>query len=306
MTFKEPDVSVIIVTYNSAQVVNACVDSIINNNHDTEVEILIVDNGSTDDTCEIITRNYPDITLISGHGNLGFAAGNNIGLKAAKGRHFLVLNPDTEISSGALRTLTNYADIHPKVGMIAPHVINPDGTLQHSTFRFPDMAQAFFGFFEKLVPIDSTLNGRYRPEEYEKERGVEHILGAAIFVQRALWEQIGGMDENYQLYFEETDWCYRAHKQKWGLQYLPTATIMHRGAHSTIANPERNSVLFAQSQSRFYRTNLGLFSYLILKLITMIGIEYWILRTMLAILRGKMTPAECIVRLDSYRKILWA
>ncbi|MEE3228779.1 MAG: glycosyltransferase family 2 protein, partial [Chloroflexota bacterium] len=138
MSFKEPDVSVIIVTYNSAQVVAACVDSIINNNQDVEVEILIVDNASTDDTCEIITRNYPDITLISGHGNLGFAAGNNIGFQAAKGRHFLVLNPDTEISSGALRALTDYADTHPKVGMIAPHVINPDGTLQHSTFRFPD------------------------------------------------------------------------------------------------------------------------------------------------------------------------
>lgn len=305
MALKEPDVSVIIVTYNSAQVIIACIDSIINNSQDVEVEILIIDNGSTDSTREIITHHYPNIILISGHGNPGFAAGNNIGLQAAQGRHFLILNPDTEVSSGALRTLTDYADLHPKAGMIAPNLVNPDGTLQHSTFRFPNLAQAFFGFFEKLVPIDSTLNGRYPPEAYEKERCVEHILGAAIFVQRVLWNQIGGMDENYQLYFEETDWCYRARKQEWNLHYLPSAKIMHRGAHSTISNPERNSVLFAQSQSRFYRSNLGIFSYLMLKLITIIGLEYWVIRTVFATLKGKITPDECFIRMQSYHKILW-
>ncbi|HCU80433.1 MAG: hypothetical protein CL789_04040 [Chloroflexi bacterium] len=303
---RAPDVSVIIVTYNSAQVIIDCIDSIINNSQDVEVEILIVDNGSTDHTCETITHHYPDINLMSGHGNLGFAAGNNMGMEAAQGRHFLILNPDTEVSSGALKTLTDYADLHPTAGMIAPHLVNPDGTLQHSTFRFPNLAQAFFGFFEKLVPIDSTINGRYPPEAYQKERCVEHILGAAIFVQRVLWNQIGGMDENYHLYFEETDWCYRARKLKWNLHYLPSATIMHSGAHSTISNPERNSVLFAQSQSRFYRTNLGVFSYLMLKLITIIGLEYWAVRSVLAVLKGNLTTDECLVRLQSYHKILWA
>tara|TARA_A100001037_G_scaffold301810_1_gene332101 strand:- start:425 stop:1345 length:921 start_codon:yes stop_codon:yes gene_type:complete len=303
---RAPDVSVIIVTYNSAQVIIDCIDSIINNSQDVEVEILIVDNGSTDHTCETITHHYPDINLMSGHGNLGFAAGNNMGMEAAQGRHFLILNPDTEVSSGALKTLTDYADLHPTAGMIAPHLVNPDGTLQHSTFRFPNLAQAFFGFFEKLVPIDSTINGRYPPEAYQKERCVEHILGAAIFVQRVLWNQIGGMDEDYHLYFEETDWCYRARKLKWNLHYLPSATIMHRGAHSTISNPERNSVLFAQSQSRFYRTNLGVFSYLMLKLITVIGLEYWAVRSVLAVLKGNLTADECFVRLQSYHKILWA
>ena len=306
MPLKKPDVSVIIVTYNSAQVIIACIDSIVNNSQGIEVEILIIDNGSTDDTCAIIAQNHTDITVITGHGNIGFAAGNNIGLQEAQGRHFFILNPDTEISAGALNTLTDYADTHPEVGMIAPHVINPDGTLQHSTFRFPDLAQAFYGFFEKLVSIDSTRNGRYAPESYENERSVEHILGAAIFVQRILWNQIGGMDDNYKLYFEETDWCYRARQQNWDLHYIPSATIMHRGAHSTSSTPEQNSVLFAQSQSRFYRTNLGLFSYLMLKIIALLGIEYWICRTILALLTGMLTPAKFIIRLKSYNNILWA
>jgi len=306
MILKEPDISVIIVTYNSAQVIIACIESIMNNSKEVGTEILIVDNGSTDNTCEILEQNYTDITIISGHGNVGFAAGNNMGLQAAQGRHFLILNPDTEISSGALGTLKDYADSHPKVGMIAPHVVNPDGTLQHSTFRFPDLLQAFYGFFEKLIPINSTRNGRYAPEEYCKERSVEHILGAAIFVQRQLWLQIGGMDDNYKLYFEETDWCYRAHKQNWDLHYLPSATIMHSGAHSTSSSPERNSVLFAQSQSRFYRTNLGIFSYIMLKIIALIGVEYWLSRSTLALLKGKVTPTEFRVRLQSYLDILLA
>ena len=306
MHFKELDVSVIIVTYNSAQVITTCLDSIVNDSQGIEVEILIIDNGSTDDTCAIIAQNYTNITVISGHGNVGFAAGNNIGLQAAQGRHFFILNPDTEILSGTLKTLTDYADTHPEVGMIAPRVINPDGTLQHSTFRFPDLAQAFYGFFEKLVSIDSTRNGRYAPESYENERSVEHILGAAIFIQRILWNQIGGMDDNYTLYFEETDWCYRAHQKNWGLHYLPSAAIMHRGAHSTSSTPEHSSVLFAQSQSRFYRTNLGMYSYLMLKIIALLGINYWICRTILALVRGKLTPTQFIVRLKSYKNILSA
>jgi|TARA_B100002003_G_C14047487_1_gene504549 hypothetical protein len=301
-----PDLSIIIVTYNSAAVIAPCLSSVAAHRSDLRVETLVVDNASADDTCEVVRQEFPWAKLITGHGNIGFAAGNNLGLAAAQGRFFLLLNPDTEIRAGALQALLTYADAHPQVGMIAPRLHNMDGSLQHSTFRFPDYRQAVYGFFEKLVPIDSVANGRYAPDAYESERPVDHILGAAIFVRRPLWEEIGGMDENYALYFEETDWCYRARQAGWELRYIPTATIMHRGAHSTSAAPERSSVLFARSQARFYRKNLGMLNYLMLKDIAFVGLTYWLARSSAALLRGRISQEQFKRRMRSYGQILLA
>ena len=302
----QPDLSIIIVTYNSAAVIAPCLRSIASQGKDLNVETLVVDNASTDDTTNLIHREFPWANLIAGDINIGFAAANNVGFKAARGRHFFVLNPDTETHPGALQHLLRYADTHQKAGMIAPRVINTDGSLQHSTFQFPDFRQAFYGFFERLVPIDSVANGRYPLEAYSNEREVEHILGAAIFVQRALWEQIGGMDEGYALYFEETDWCYRARKAGWELRYIPTATIMHHGAHSTSTAPELSSVMFAHSQARFYRNNLGLLNYVLLKMVAIIGILSWLTRSFLAIVRGRISAGNFMRRLHSYWRIILA
>ena len=302
----QPDLSIIIVTYNSAAVIASCLRSIATHGGDLRVETLIVDNASTDDTLDLVRREFPWAKLITGHTNIGFAAANNIGFEAARGRHFFVLNPDTETRPGTLHHLLRYADTHPRAGMIAPHVINTDGSLQHSTFQFPDFRQAFYGFFERLVPIDSVANGRYPPEAYRNEREVEHILGAAIFVQRPLWEQIGGMDEGYALYFEETDWCYRARKAGWELRYIPTATIMHHGAHSTSTAPELSSVMFARSQARFYRNNLGLLNYVLLKMVAFIGVVYWLMRSCFAIVRGRISVGDFTRRLHSYWRIMLA
>ena len=270
------------------------------------METLVVDNGSSDDTCKLVRLLFPWAQLITGHGNIGFASGNNLGLKAAQGRNFLILNPDTEIYPGTLKTLLDYADANINVGMIGPHLINMDGSLQHSTFRFPNIRQAAYGFFEKLVPVNSVENGRYHHEAYRIEREVDHILGAAMLVKRHLWTQIGGFDDKYALYFEETDWCYRARQAGWKLAYIPTPTIMHYGAHTTSTSPERSSVLFARSQARFYRKNLGLFNYLVLKAIAFFGLLYWFARSSATLLRGQITLAIFVRRVYSYCHIMFA
>lgn len=300
------DLSIIIVTYNSSRVISRCLNSIRTSGSQFLIETIVIDNGSNDGTPELVSRDFPSAQLISGHGNIGFAAANNLGFRAARGRYFLVLNPDTETQAGALQELINYADDNETVGMIAPRLVNVDGTLQHSTFRFPDLTQALYGFFEKLVPIDSRQNGRYFPEDYNIERNVDHILGAAILVKRLLWTEIGGMDENYPLFFEETDWCYRAKTAGWHLRYIPTATIMHIGAHSTKNIPETSSVLFARSQARFYRKNLGLIHYIILKVIAVFGIAYWFSRSATALIRGNIRQNVFMTRILSYWQILTA
>lgn len=300
------DISIIIVTYNSANVIGNCLDSIATHSTGMHVETLVIDNDSTDGTPALVQQDYPWARLISGHGNVGFAQGNNIGFTQAQGRYLFMLNPDTEIHPGALQALLTYADAHLQVGMIAPHVVYPDGRLQHNTFHFPDYAQAFYGFFEKLVPLDSPQNGRYLPTEYNHERETEHILGAAVFIRREVYEQLGGMDEAYQLYFEETDWCYRIRRAGWQIRYTPTATIMHISAHTTSKNPERSSILFARSQAYFYRKNYGWIAYLILKKITVIGLTYWQARTLYGLLRRRISGEIFKRRLKSYWQILLA
>jgi GT2 family glycosyltransferase len=297
-----PDLSTIIVTYNSSQVIGACLQSIIAQTGVAQ-EIWVVDNGSQDETLALVGQ-YPQVRVLSGHGNVGFAQGNNLGFAQAHGRYFFMLNPDTEVRAGALQQLVSFADAHPSAGMVAPKLCNPDGTLQHNTFRFPNYAQAFFGFFERFVPLDDPRNGRYLPQDYAQARPAEHILGAAVLIRREVWEALGGMDAHFKLYFEETDWCYRVKQAGWQLLFTPHAEVMHIGAHSTHKNPERASTLFYQSQGYFYRKNYGGWVYAGLKAIQVLGVSYWTARTVWGFLRKRVDSATLQKRLSSYRHIL--
>ena len=305
-----PALSIVIVTYNSAEVIRDCLNSIASGwagealrvsetpKVPNDVETIVVDNGSTDGTPDLIHREFPWVRLLCDHGNLLFAGGNNYRFKHAAAPLIFMLNPDTVVRPGALRQLADFAAAHPEAGMIAPRLLNPDGTLQHNTFRFPDLKQAFFGFFEMLAPLDSPQNGRYRPDDYTRVREVEHILGAALLFRRELYEQLPGMDEKFGIYFEETDWCYRARRAGWTLLYTPQATLTHLGAHSTSKNPEKSSAQFYKSQSYFYRKNYGWPKYIALKCITLFGLLFWVART----LKGRLTR-----RIDSekLRRRLW-
>ncbi|MEK7324170.1 MAG: glycosyltransferase family 2 protein [Chloroflexota bacterium] len=311
-----PALSVVIVAYNSAGVIRDCLASIPGGWETLrvsetlrvcdEVETIVVDNGSTDGTTDIIRNEFSWARLFADHGNLLFAGGNNYGFKQSTAPLIFMLNPDTIVHPGALKALVGFANAHPEAGMIAPRVVNPDGSLQHNTFRFPDLKQAFFGFFEMLAPLDSPQNGRYLPEDYNRVREAEHILGATLLFRRELYEQLPGMDEKFGIYFEETDWCYRAKRAGWKLLYTPTATITHLGAHSTSKNPEKSSAQFYKSQSYFYRKNYGLLKYVALKCLTVLGLLFWLARTLKGRLTGKVNNEKLRLRLWSYGEILKA
>ncbi len=335
-----PRLSIVIVTYNSANVIRDCLNSIpagwdktlnypttrlgqpqglpLLNDQTTRLpdhsttrlldysETIVVDNGSTDGTPDLIRREFPWVKLLADHGNLLFAGGNNYGFKHTAAPLIFMLNPDTILHPGALRQLVDFANAHPKAGMIAPHVVNPDGSLQHNTFRFPTLQMAFYGFFERLAPLDSPQNGRYLPEEYSRVREVEHILGAALLFRRELYDQLPGMDEKFGIYFEETDWCYRARRAGWQLLYTPEATLTHLGAHSTSRNPEESSARFYKSQAYFYRKNYGRLKYATLKCLTVIGLLYWLARTVKGRLTGKIDQEKFRLRLWSYEEIIKA
>jgi GT2 family glycosyltransferase len=303
MSTASPELSVVVVTYNSSQTIAACLESIRTGG--TLSEVVVVDNASTDGTPALVSEQFPDVHLIVSPTNEGFGRGANRGWHAARAPYVLLLNPDTELRPGAARALLGFAQAHTAAGLVGPRILNADGSLQHSCFRFPNLRMVVTGFFG-LIPLDSPANGRYPVEEYEQSHQVEHLLGACLLVRRAAAEQVGLMDEQFYMYFEETDLCFRMRRAGWQNWYTPDATVVHVGAHSTSREPERMSAEFYRSQARFYRKHYSLARLLAFKTLSALGIAYWTARTFRGLLRRRITGETFRRRLVSYWAIVRA
>jgi GT2 family glycosyltransferase len=271
-----------------------------------DVELIVVDNASHDGTPAMVAERYPTVRLIANGENVGYGRACNQGIGVARGRYVLVLNQDIAVRPGALRALVDAADRRREAGSIGARLEYEDGRFQHSAFRFPDWKQAFFGFFDGLVPLDSEVNGRYRSDQLDTTFDAEHLLGACLLLRRDALEQVGAFDPTYFMYFEETDLCMRLWKAGWRNVYLPTARAMHVSAASTSAASERMSVEFHRSQAIFYRRHRGADGYALLKLIVWAGTGYRLARSLRAYLRGRIGAPLLRERMVGYWRILWS
>ncbi|MCC7359786.1 MAG: glycosyltransferase family 2 protein [Anaerolineales bacterium] len=252
----DPDIAILIVSYNAAGVLPACLDSLPAGAAGLSSETIVVDNASTDDSVTVLRERYPQIRLFANPQNVGFAAANNQAAAAARARYLLLLNPDTVVRPGALRALVTCAEAHPQAGTLGPRLLNADGTPQRSCWRgFPGLGMALADalYLWKLPGLPLARGAEYRPSELTDTREVDHLLGAALLVSRALWEQLGGLDSSYFLFLEETDWCYRAQRAGRPSYFTPEAVIVHLGEHSMRQNPRRNLPQFYRSYCQFYR-----------------------------------------------------
>lgn len=297
--------SVIVVGYNRRELLRQCVESVMADVGDLTAEVIVVDNASQDGTSEMVADRFPSVMLVANRENVGYGRGLNHGIAAASGAYLLVLNQDIVLRPGALRALVQCAERHPDAGVVGARLEYADGRFQHSAFRFPDAAQAFFGFFDGLVPLDSEPNGRYAPAAYEREFAAEHLLGACMLFRRAALEQVGVFDPRFFMYYEETDLCWRLLRAGWRNYYTPTARAMHVSAASTSAASEAMSVEFHRSQALFYRRHRGLGGYALLKAIVWVGTAYRLARSVRACLRGRISRALLRERVGGYWKILW-
>lgn len=298
-----PDLSVVVVTYNSAETIGACLASIPTDG--VEAEVVVVDNASTDGTAALVGSGFPPVRLIANQINQGFGRGVNLGWRETRAPYVLLLNPDTLIRPGAIQALLEFARAHPRAALVGPRILNPDGSLQHSCFRFPSLRMVLTGFFG-LIPLDDPRNGRYPVEEYAHPHPVEHLLGACLLVRRAAADEVGLMDEAFYMYFEETDLCYRVQAAGWESWYTPAATVVHQGAHSTSREPERMSAEFYRGQARFYRKHYDPRRYLVFKMLSVLGVAYWTARTVRGRLRHRVSAETFRRRLASYWAIVWA
>lgn len=240
---------VVIVSYNTRALLRACLASLRAGNVET---IRVVDNGSTDGSIEMVRGEFPEVELIVPGSNLGFAAGNNLAIRKSEARFVCLLNPDTVVLDGALEKLVDFLVRHPAAGVAGPQLLNPDGTYQHSAFRFPGLLQAYFDFRPGPPRVlNSRLNGRYptgRSEPFE----IDHPLGACMVVRREAIEQAGLLDEDYFMYCEEVDWCWRIRKAGWKIFSVPAARVVHYGGASTSQFREKMYVELFRSRLRLY------------------------------------------------------
>lgn len=224
------------------------------------IEVIVVDNASSDGSQEMIRAEFPHVRLISNDRNRGFTAANNQGLNLSRGRTLLLLNPDAELLDDALLTMTRYMDDHPEVGALGPQLRYPDGSPQSSRRRFPTLAT---GLVESTILQewwpDNRLIRRYtvadRGDDLVQE--VDWLVGACLLVRRQAYEEVGGLDEGYFMYSEEMDWCRRLKDAGWRIIYLPTAVVIHHEGKSSEQVVAARHIHFHSSKVRYFRKHHG-------------------------------------------------
>jgi N-acetylglucosaminyl-diphospho-decaprenol L-rhamnosyltransferase len=222
------DVSVVVVTFNSMPWLERCLDSV--GGHDT----IVVDHGSTDGTVELVRERFPDVRVIEQE-NRGMGAGNNAGMRAARGRYCLLLNSDAWVVDDAIERLVAFADEHPEAAVVGPRLRNPDGSLQRSVRGDPTLWRVAteYLFLRKLAPGSRLLNAFYGGGfDHESTHEVESLHGAALLVRREAADAVGLFDESFFMFSEETDWLYRFRQAGWKVLFHPNAEVVHVGGAS--------------------------------------------------------------------------
>jgi len=255
------DLSFLIVSWNVADLLATCLETILAGQGALSIEILVVDSASRDHTVALLRERFPQVTVLPQSDNVGYTRGNNIALAAAQGRYLFLLNPDTEIIGAALPTLVRYLDAHPDVGIVGPHTYNSDRTTTQSTRRrFPTPALAFFESTVLQAHAPQALLDRFYVNDGQPEtttREVDWVQGSALLARREVYAQIGGLDEGYVMYSEELDWCKRAKDAGWRVVFLGEAHIVHHGGKSTEQVAARSHIYFQQSKIRYFRKYHG-------------------------------------------------
>ncbi len=236
------DVSIIIVGYNCKKHLIDCLRTVKEDigGSGLKVEVIVVDNSSNEEINDLIGQgDYGWLEFVRTE-NRGFGAANNVGLKMAKGKYFFLLNPDTAVEKGVIKYLFDYLEKNNWVGVAGPKLVFGDGSLQISAFdNYPGVISAVLEntlldrVFYWLFPQTIYPGKLFSKKMHDRKREVAHLMGAAMFMRREVYDQIGGFDENFFMYREETDWQYRMKQAGWKIVYNPEVTVTHFEGCST-------------------------------------------------------------------------
>ena len=276
------DVSIIIVNWNTAQITCDCLGSVYQQTKDISFEVIVVDNASSDNSVEMIKAQFPQVILIENERNRGFAAANNQGMAIAKGRYVLVLNSDTVVLDNAITKTVDFTDSHPQAAVVGCRVLNPDKTLQPTCFMFPSVLNMtlWVTYLFKLFPR-SRFFGRERMIWWNRDdqQEVDVVTGCFMLARQEAISSVGTMDEQFFMYYEETDWCYRFKKAGWKVMFTPCGEIIHLGGASSTRvkiskeKRKRKSLLLYYKK---HKSTLGYLSaWILIALFFLTRILYW-------------------------------
>jgi GT2 family glycosyltransferase len=257
-----PVVSIIIVNWNTREILRACLRSIHENAGVVDFQIIVVDNASTDGSAAMVANDFGQVRLIANTENRGFAAANNQGIAVARGRYVLLLNSDTLILDHAIARTVAYADQHPEAAVVGCQVWTNATTIQATCFAFPslwDVLVQSVGLHHLFPRSRWFARGPIGWWDRSDEREVDVVSGMFMLVRRAAIEEVGAMDEDYFVYGEETDWCYRFKKAGWRCLFAPVARIIHLdgGGKSTDQVSVKMYVQLHKSTLLFFRKQRG-------------------------------------------------
>ncbi len=250
------DISVVIVSWNVEDLLRRCLFSILSQGG-VSFDIHVVDNASSDGSVAMVKKEFPAVQCIENVQNVGFATANNQVLPAVRGRHVLLLNPDTQLPGDVLRKTVAYLDAHHDVGIVGCTILHDDGRLQRSVLRFPTLvSQALVLLKLQALTLKPKVLQRYYALDfnYQKEQDVDQVMGAFFAVNGDVIRQVGLLDGQYFAWFEEVDYCKRAQRAGWKIRYTPSFSITHTGGQSLsqLLSIEQQ-VIFNRSMIHYFR-----------------------------------------------------
>jgi len=256
------DLSICLVPLNALYYLEPLLASIEQYSSGLTYEVIVVDNGSTDGTADWIKEHHPEISLTRNQANLGFTRGNNQAMEMAKGDFILLLNPDTFLTEDCFGPQLDFLRENPDVGITIPKVLNADGSFQQQSRRGDARPIEVFGYFlklGKLFPQNKALNGylqSWLPEDEVAE--VKAVSGSCMFIRREVYEKIGGLDERFFAYQEDSDYCLRARQAGWKVMYVPLSSIIHyAGEGGSKNNPYHSIFQWHRSYYLYYRKHFS-------------------------------------------------
>lgn len=256
------DVSIIIVNWNAGKYLQETIESLVEKTKNISYELIIIDNNSNRDEesflyIQNVLSKWNNFTFIKADENLGFSKANNIGMSISKGRNLLILNPDVVFSNNIIEILSNYLDNNEEVGMVGPKVLNPDGSFQQPCLRgkpYPKDTLFHIVGLAKAFPKNEYFNG-YAMWNVDRDKINEcwALSGCCMMIKKFLYEQIGGMDEQFFMYQEETDWGIRTKNVGKKVVYNPNAVVTHYQGVTTRKIQTKSVLIFTQSMLKFFK-----------------------------------------------------
>ncbi len=269
------DLSIIILNWNTRAFLRACLESIEAHHGDLSVEVWVVDNASQDGSAAMVRERFPHVHLIANADNRGFAAGNNQALTRAGGRYVMLLNPDTQVTDGALPQMVRFLEEHPQVGAVGPQLTLPNGKIQGGAAGYEPSPWTVFNhalFLYKLWP--TVFRGLWLAQS-QYRRGqpirVDWVSGAAMMVRAQVIRQVGGLDERYFMYAEDVEWCARMRRAGWQIYCLPQARIIHYIGQSARQRGRTFHAHNVYSLDRYYRSRYRLRTVRLIHLFALAG-----------------------------------